>query len=190
MCLKNVVKQFKILFYFMEVKSLFKRKKKYETLLCLKVLYLVLQKSKPETSIKVMPLLENASAGVEDENKKGVMQRKVWNWPLHDNQQSELGPCSVGRHVLFTCEAFSARIIWRNHTLENTMKGKKKQEEECISLSSISHWSRIIPLNEISWIAGLCHPFPWQPLRKLYSAQVQQNGTSCKKKAGGWGAQR
>lgn len=55
----------------MEVRSLFKRKKKYKTLLCLKVLYLVLQKSKPEIRITVMPfLLENASTAVEDENKQ------------------------------------------------------------------------------------------------------------------------
>lgn len=129
MRLKNRVKQFKILFYFMEVKSLFKRKKKYETLLCLEVLYLVLQKSKPEARIKVMPLLlENASPGLEDENKKGCDAKKSMKLAAASQSAKGARPLFSQQTCSFTCEIFSARITWRNHTSENTMKEKKKKK--------------------------------------------------------------
>lgn len=150
----------------MEVKSLFKREKKYETLLCLEVLHLVLQKSKPEARIKVMPLLENASLGLEDENNKGCDAKKSLKLATASQSGKAARPlCSWQTCSFYTWDFLCKNYLEKSHLREQYER--KKIEEECISLSSISHRSRIILWNEISWVAGLCHPFSWQPLRKL-----------------------
>lgn len=138
-----------------------------------------------------MPLLENASAGVEDENQKGRDAKKSMKMAAA-SQSAKWVRALFSRQTcsFYVWDFLCKNYLEKSHLREHYERKKNKQEEECITLSSISHWVRIIPRNEISWIAGLCHPFSWQSLRKLYAAQVQQNGISCKKKAGGWGAQR